>query len=361
MKKRIKLFSPVFDIGEEKAIQKTLKSGFWASGAGVRNVKKFEDKFNYYIKSKYCVAVNSGTAALHLALSLFNIKNSEVIVPSLSFISTANAVIYNGGKPVFVDVDPKTLCINPDLIEEKITKKTKVILPVHFSGMPCNLDLLLNICKKYNLVLVEDAAHAAGTNYKQKKIGTHGSAVCFSFHPVKNLAMPTGGAITLNGKNSERSLPILKSLRWCGITDRAGPKYDIKQLGWNYYMNEFSAAIGTEQLKKLDKMNSVRKKVAKRYFEEISVEKKMPFERNCSYHMYWITVKNRNRFMKKMEQNGIETGIHYLPIHKMKYYSGRMKLPITEFVSQKIVSLPIHPKLTDQNISKIIKFTNKFS
>lgn len=361
MKKRIKLFSPAFDIAEEKAIQKTLKSGFWASGAGVGNVKKFEDEFNHYIKSKYCVAVNSGTAALHLALSLFDIKNCEVIVPSLSFVSTANAVIYNGGKPVFVDVDPKTLCLNPDLIEEKITKKTKVILPVHFAGMPCNVDSLLKICKKNNLALIEDAAHAVGTNYKHKKIGTHGSAVCFSFHPVKNLAMPTGGAITLNDKNSQRFLPILKSLRWCGITDRVGPKYDIKNLGWNYYMNEFSATIGIEQLKKLDKMNFTRKKIAKRYCEEISVKKKMPYDQNCSYHMYWIMVKNRNRFMKKMDQSGIETGIHYLPIHKMKYYSNKIKLPTTEFVSQKIVSLPIHPKLTEKDISKIIKLTNKFS
>ena len=361
MKKRIKLFSPSFNTGEEKAIRKTLKSGFWASGAGLGNVKKFEDSFNHYIKSKYCIAVNSGTAALHLALSLFNIKNCEVIIPSLSFVSTAHAVIYNGGKPVFVDVDSETLCLNPELIEEKITKKTKAILPVHFSGMPCNIDLLEKICKKNNLVLIEDAAHAAGTNYKHKKIGTHGSAVCFSFHPVKNLAMPTGGAITLNGKNSKRFLPILKSLRWCGITNRIGPKYDIRYLGWNYYMNEFSASIGLEQLKKLDKMNSIRKKIAKRYSHELNVQNKMPYHDDCSYHMYWIQAKNRERFMKKMAQNGIETGIHYLPIHKMKYYSKKVKLPITETVSRKIVSLPMHPNLTEKDISNIIKLTNKFT
>jgi len=185
--------------------------------------------------------------------------------------------------------------------------------------------------------------------------------VCFSLSLCVCLSLRMCGAITLNGKNSKRFLPILKSLRWCGITDRVGPKYDIKNLGWNYYMNEFSASIGLEQLKKLDKMNSIRKKIAKRYSQELNLENKMPYHEDCSYHMYWIQVKNRERFMKKMAQNGIETGIHYLPIHKMKYYSKKVKLPITETVSRKIVSLPMHPNLTERDISNIIKLTNKFT
>ena len=177
--KQIKLFDPSINENEEKAILRTIRSGFWASGAGKGNVLKFEKLFKKYTNSKESIAVNSGTAALHLALSLFDIKNKEVILPSLSFVSTAHCIIYNGGIPVFVDVEPETLCIDPEKIEEAVTKKTKIILPVHYAGMPCNLDKLNKIKKKFNLKIVEDAAHAAGSTYKNKKIGSYGDAVCF--------------------------------------------------------------------------------------------------------------------------------------------------------------------------------------
>ncbi len=303
MKKIIKLFDPIVGKNEEFAIIKTLKSKFWASGAGTGNVLKFEQEFNKYVKSKKCVAVSNGTAALHLALSLIDIKNKEVILPSLSFVSTAHAVIYNGGIPVFVDVDPNNLCIDPNEIEKNVNTKTKVILPVHFAGMSCELDKIRRICNNHNITMVEDAAHAAGTTYKNRKIGSHGTAVCFSFHPVKNLAMPTGGAITLNNDRSEAFEKILKSMRWCGISNRKGVQYDVTKPGWNYYMNEFSAAIGLVQLKKLDRMNNVRRSIANRYSKEINLEEKMPFNKECSYHFYWIIVKNRDKFMKKMSNN----------------------------------------------------------
>ena len=282
-----------------------------------------------------------------------------MILPSLSFISTAHAIIYNGGIPKFVDVDPETLCLDPSLVIESVNNKTRVILPVHFGGFPAKLNEFLDICKKNKIKLIEDAAHAAGSSYQKKKIGSHGFAVCFSFHPVKNLAMPTGGSISLNGKESKVNEDILKSRRWCGITNRKGPKYDVNELGWNYYMNEFSAVIGLEQLKRLDKMNNKRKIIAKRYFQELKVEEKMPFDNGCSYHLYWIQVKNRDDFMKKMKKNGIETGIHYQPIHKMKVYSNKIKLPITEKISRHIVSIPIHPNLSNKNIDKVIQTINK--
>jgi perosamine synthetase len=361
MVKKIKLFDPSVDHKEENALKKVLYSHFWASGGGGGNVLKFEKSFKKYTNSKECITVNSGTAALHLALSLFDIKNKEVILPSLSFVSTAHAVIYNGGIPIFVDVEPKTLCINPEIIKKSITKKTAMILPVHFAGMSCNLDEIVELGRKFNVKIIEDAAHAAGTSYKNKKIGSHGNAVCFSFHPVKNLAMPSGGAITLNDENSIALSKILKSKRWMGMGNRKGSKYDITQIGWNYYMNEFSAAIGIEQLKKLDKANRKRKEIANRYSKELHVEQKLPLSNNCSYHIFWIIVKNRDKFMKKMQENNIETGIHYLPIHKMKFYNSKSKLPVTEKITKNIVSLPIHPNLTDNNIEKIIKLTNQFS
>lgn len=361
MSKKIKLFDPVINIAEEKAVIKVLRSRFWASGSGIGNVEKFEKKFNKYVGSNSTVAVNSGTAALHLALSLFDIKNKEVILPSISFVSTAHAIIYNGGKPVFADVDPLTLNIDPESIFNSITNNTKMILPVHFGGLASNIDKIQKICAKSKIFLVEDAAHASGSKFHGKKIGTHGSAVCFSFHPVKNLAMPTGGAITLNGQKNGEFKKILQSKRWCGISSRKGAEYDVSTLGWNYYMNEFSAGVGISQLKKLDKMNLIRKKIAKRYNAGLSIESKIPYTQDCSYHLYWIQVKNRNTFIKKMTESGIETGIHYKPIHTMSMYKLKNNLPITNNVGDTIVSLPMHPNLTENDIDKIISSANKFS
>lgn len=361
MKKRIKLFDPIIGTKEEIAINKVLKSGYWASGSGVGNVQKFEKKFNEYIGSNSCVTVNNGTSALQLAVSLFDVKNSEIIMPSLSFVSTAHSALYNNAKPVFVDVDPKTLCIDVEKIKKQHYKKTKVIIPVHFGGFPADLDKIRKICKENQINLVEDAAHAAGAKYKEKKIGTVSEAICFSFHPVKNLAMPNGGAITLNGKKNKVNSNLIKIKRWCGISNRHNSQYDITELGWNAYLNEFSAVIGLEQLKKLDKMNKIRKKIAKQYSTEINLEEKMPFSQDCSYHFFWIQVDNREKFMKKLFEKGIEIGTHYSPIHKMKFYKNKVKLPITESVASKIVTLPIHPNLSENDVDKIIQNVNKFS
>ena len=347
--KKIKLFDPVIDENEIKKVVKTIKSKFWASGSGPGNVLKFENQFKKYVGSDDCIAVNSGTSALNLALSLIDIKNKEVILPSLSFVSTAHAILINGGIPIFVDVEPQTMCINPNEIQKSITAKTIAILPVHFGGFPCNLKD------------IEDAAHAAGTTYSKKKIGSHGTAVCFSFHPVKNLAMPTGGLISINHKNHKQFRKTLLARRWCGITDRVDSEYDVKELGWNYYMNEFSAAIGLTQLKKLNSTNKIRKKIAKIYDKELCLERKIPYSQNCSYHIYWIQVNNRTKFRKKMEEMNIETGIHYRPIHTFTMYKNTAKIPITEKISKKIVSIPIHPNLTENNIDKIIVNVNRFA
>ncbi len=361
MKKKIKLFDPIIDKSEETSIIKILRSKFWASGSGIGNVALFENNFKNYVNSNDCIAVNSGTSALNLALSLIDLKNKEVIVPSLTFVSTIHAIKLNGGKPIFVDIDEKNLCIDPEQIIKSITDKTKVILPVHFGGMPCDLTKLRKICTENNLIQIEDAAHAAGSTFQNQKIGKHGTAVCFSFHPVKNLAMPTGGLISLNSKFSKKYKKILDSRRWCGITNRNNSSYDVKEMGWNYYMNEFSAAIGIIQLKKLDKLNKKRKKIAKLYSQKINLEKKMPFNGNCSYHLYWIQVKNRNQFRKKMNEIGIETGIHYRPVHTFSMYMTNNHLPITEKVGNEIVSIPIHPNLSNDEINKIINAINKFS
>ena len=361
MSKLIKLFEPVVDSSEKKALVKVLDSKFWASGSGSGYVSKFENEFKKYVKSNACIAVNSGTAALNLTFSLLDIKNKEVILPSLSFISTAHCIVENGGIPIFVDIEPDTLCIDPEKIKQAISKDTVAILPVHFGGMPCKLNEIHKIAKLHNLHIVEDAAHAVGTEFNGKKIGSHGTAVCFSFHPVKNLAMPTGGIISINHKNHKQFRKTLLARRWCGITNRKGSEYDVKELGWNYYMNEFSAAIGLMQLKKLDALNNARRNIAKFYDKEIDIEHKIPFDKRCSYHLYWIRVKNRNKFRKELNNNGIETGTHYKPIHKMTFYKRTNKILNTEKAGKEIVTIPIHPNLTQSQIDYIVKIINKFS
>jgi len=195
---------------------------------------------------------------------------------------------------------------------------------------------------------------------KMQKIGSHSATVCFSFHPVKNLAMPTGGAICLNGPNHSKKKKLLNAQRWCGIEDRKGHYYDVKRIGWNYYMNEISAAIGLEQLKHLDKLNNIRKKISKQYFKRLNLENKMPFSDQCSYHLYWIRVKNRTKFMNDMMSLGIETGIHYNPVHKMTFYKKfKAKLPLTEKIGKQIVSIPLHPNLTEEEVDFVISSINK--
>ena len=358
--KKIKLFDPAIDEREIKKAVKTLMSGFWASGSGGGQVQEFEKNFKKFINSKSCVSVNSGTAALHLAAALCDIKGKEVILPSLSFVSTAHAIMYNGGIPVFVDVDPHTLCIDPEEIKKKISKKTRCIIPVHFGGMPADIKKIQKLSNS-NIMIIEDAAHACGSEFNGKKIGSHGDFVCFSFHPVKNLAMPTGGLISINNHNYKKITEDLKSKRWCGISNRKYADYDVDKIGWNFYMNELSAAIGLVQLQKIKKMNNKRKSIAKIYDKELNVSKKIPFTSTCVYHLYWICVRDRNFFRKKLLEKGIETGTHYKPIHQLSLYKKSVKLPLTEKIANEIVTIPIHPNLTGSQIDYIVKTVNRFS
>ena len=360
MSKKIKLFSPKFDNAEINSAITALKSSFWASGAGTGKVLEFENKFQKYTNSTECVALDNGTAALHLALALLDVTGKEVLVPSFTFVTTVHSILYNRGIPVFVDIDPKTLCIDSSDVENKITKKTKAIIPVHFGGFPCEMDKITKIANKNSIHVVEDAAHACGATYGCKKIGSISELTCFSFHPVKNLAMPKGGAITINSKNALKFKKKLNSLRWCGIDKRKDSFYDVTSLGFNYYMDEISASIGIEQLKKLDKSNNRRLQIAKRYNSELDISEKIPLETNCSYHLYWIKIGNRKKFMKNMLAKKIETGSHYSPVHLMSYYGSKIHLPITEQVGKEIVTLPMHPNLSDENIDYIIKTVNSF-
>lgn len=358
MYRKISLFSPKFDHKEIDAAADALKSHFWASGAGVGRVLEFEKRFKRFIGCDECVAVNNGSAALHLALNLLDIKGKEVLVPSLTFVTTVHAILYSGGIPVFIDVEPKTLCMDTKDLENKISKKTKAVIPVHFGGLPCDMTRIGRISKRNSLHVVEDAAHACGSRYKDKMIGAISELSCFSFHPVKNLAMPKGGAITINSKIASRIKRKLNSLRWCGIDKRQDSFYDVTSLGFNHYMDEISAAIGIEQLKKIKKLNESRFKIAQRYYSELNVNEKMPLNKDCCYHLYWIRVKNRNRIMKDLLADGIETGSHYRPVHSMTYYNAKIKLPVTDKVTKEVLTLPMHANLSEKDIDFIIKTVN---
>jgi dTDP-4-amino-4,6-dideoxygalactose transaminase len=358
---RIKIFDPVIGKEEAHAVKRVLQSHQWAIGSGDGLVSKFESRFRDYIGSKYCVAVDSGTAALHLALSVIDVRNKEVIIPSLCFVSVAHVVEYNGGVPVFADIDPKTLCITPEEISKKMTKKTKAVIPVHFGGLPCKIDKIGEIARSNKVDVIEDAALAAGSDYQGKKIGSHSDFVCFSFHPVKNIAMPKGGAVALNGKNADKAEKELKSLRWYGISEKSLFGYTVRTCGLNYYMNEFSAAIGLEQIRKLDKMVKRRRAIAKRYVRELDIVDKMPFDSNCSYNFFWLLTKNRTRLIREFSAAEIECGTYHTPIHRLQKYGIKSKLIHTDRIAAQLVCIPCHPLLKEDDVDKIISIVNRYS
>ena len=359
----IKLFDP--NVGDEEiaAAKDVLLSHNWASGAGVNKVGEFEEKFRNYLACDEVVALNSGTAALHLAISLANAEGKSVFVPSLTFVSTAHAALYSGANPVFVDVDPKTLCMSPSDLEKKAkVVEGAAIVPVHFGGMSCSMNELAEISSKHGLILIDDAAHACGAIYANKKVGSFEEMTCFSFHPVKNLSMPTGGAISINGKNSGELKKRLNSMRWCGIDNRQKHSYDVTSISPNYYMNEISAAIGLIQLGKLDRMNARRKEIAKRYSNEIKTERRMPYSEDCVYHLYWIISNDREKLIEYLNAKGIEVGTHYSPVHSFSAYKDRFPadVPVTNGIADKIVTLPIHTNLKDEEVTYIIDSINSF-
>ena len=369
MKKKqefLPIFLPNYDSREIEAVTKVLKSGWIGLGP---KTAEFENRFAEYIGTKYAVAVNSATAALHLALLAAGIgENDEVILPALTFVSTAHAILYVGAKPVFADIESDTLNISCEDVVKKVTKKTKAIIPVHYGGFPCDMKRLRKIARENSLVIIEDAAHACGSIYEGKKIGSMSPFTCFSFHAVKNLATGDGGMITTNNKKYAEHL---RRLRWVGITkgtwDRLeevskrgrnsyrgyGWYYEVKELGYKYHMNDISAALGLVQLEKLDKANQKRRMLAKRYTEYLSnilgIQCPIVHERVVSaQHNYVIRTDHRDELNLYLRKHKLSTGVHYMPIHLHPLYQKKYpsyKLPITEFVRTKLLTLPLYTQL----------------
>jgi dTDP-4-amino-4,6-dideoxygalactose transaminase len=317
----------------------------------------FEAKFAAYCGVDHCVSLNSGTSALHVALRCLNIgPGDEVITVSMTFIATAWAISYVGATPVFVDIDPvrRTLC--PDLLEAAITPRTKAMIPVHLYGMPAEMDRIVAIAERHGLPVIEDAAQAHGARYRGKCVGQFGQVACFSFYPSKNLgAYGEGGAlITNDAAIAERA----RSLRDHAQTQ----KYFHDEMGYNYRMDSFQAAVLSIKLKHLDEWNAARMDCAQRYTELLKDSSyKVPAnlsDSECVWHCYVIEAPERDRVRSTLQDLGIQTAIHYpLPIHLQKAYthlgykSG--DLPVTEALCEHCLSLPIYPELSKEKISRV--------
>jgi perosamine synthetase len=368
----IPVFRPSMGQEEISAVGEVLRSGWIGLGPKTR---EFEAQFAKYVGVRHAVAVNSCTAALHLALKVNDVEGGEVITSPMSFISTNHAILYNKAVPVFADVEEDTLNIRIDEIEQLIRPKTRAILLVHYGGHACDMDPILEIAHKKGIRVIEDAAHACGGEYKGRKIGSIGDATCFSFHAVKNLATGDGGMITLHDAGR---VERLRKIYWLGISrgtwDRAKDKaykweYDVEEVGYKYHLNDILAAIGLVQLEKLDRANGRRREIVERYNEAfrhvdwIRTPVEKDYARSAN-HNYVIKVLNgrRDALIEYLATNEISAGVHYIPNHLYEIYRPfYRKLPVAEDVWQKLVTLPLFPDLTDDEQTYIIEKVSDFA
>lgn len=360
-----------------EAVIKVLKGDNLTTGPAIQ---EFEQAVADYVGAKYAVAFSNGTAALHGACFAAGIgAGDEVITTPMTFAASANSVLYLGGKPVFADIDEQTYNIQPRAIESLITSRTKAIIPVDFTGQPAEYDEIISIAKKHNLIVIEDAAHAIGATYKGRKIGSISDMTMFSFHPVKHITTGEGGIITTN--NKEYFEKLLK-FRSHGITrekeklnEYHGPwYYEMQLLGYNYRMTDIQAALGTSQLKKIDKFINLRRKYAAMYNEAFKDMDEIitPFQHEngeSSWHLYIIrlhldklTVSRREIFEALQEQN-IGVNVHYIPVYLHPYYQqlGYRKgiCPNAEKLYEEMITLPLFPAMSIEDVNSVIEAVKK--
>lgn len=348
----IPIAKPLVGKEEEKAVIEVLRSGKLAQG---EKVEEFEEAFAKYCRTKYAVAADNGTAALMVALTAAGVgPGDEVITTPFTFIATANSIIFTGAKPVFVDIDPDTFNINPELVEGAITKRTKAIMPVHLYGLMADMEKINKIARKHRLIVIEDAAQAHGADINGKKAGSWGLAGTFSFYPTKNMTTGEGGMITTNDKNLAKKAKLLRNQ---GMEKRY--YHDI--IGYNFRMTDIAAAIGIEQLKKLESFTKKRIKNAEYLNKKLSdvggvVIPKTPKNYRHVYHQYTIRVRNRDLLTTGLEKEKVGYGVYYpVPIHKQKPYKefSNLKFPEAEKAARQVVSLPIHPDVSKNDLDKI--------
>ena len=354
-----------------QAVTEALQKEYLTSGT---TVNEFEEKVDQYVGAKYAVAVSSGTAALHAACAAAGIQeDDEVITTPITWVSSANAAFYCGGRPVFADIDPETYN-SPDEIEKKITKHTKAIIPVHYAGQPCDMANTHEIAQAHGLTVIEDAAHAIGAIYKGCKIGALSDMTIFSFHPVKQITTCEGGMVCTNNKELYEKLKLFRAygmVKSQTTMEQEGPWFsDEMSLGYNYRLSDVQCALGISQMRKIDKLIERRREIARIYdfefqnVEGIVVPKQSP-DGISAYHLYPIQVdadKRKDLYMQFREA-GIGVGVHYYPVYKNTYYqvSGYKDIccKISEQFYERELSLPVHYKVTDDEVDYIVETTKK--
>lgn len=373
----VPFFRPTIEDDEISQVEACLRSGWLTTGP---NAKAFEAEFSALMNNADCLAVTSATAALHLGLDALGVEpDDEVIVPTLTFTATAEVVRYMGAKPIFVDVDPKTLCLDINAIEGLITKKTKVIIPVHFGGRSCDMTALRALADKYNIFIMDDAAHALPTRHKNKLIGTTGADItAFSFYANKTMTTGEGGMLVMQNKEFAKRARIM---RLHGIdrdvfnrfTDtNASWVYDVVAPGFKYNMTDIAAALGRVQFSKIDRFCSERTKLAKRYFSKLKdLPLILPPEADIndthSWHLFIIRLTddapvNRDDLIQHLQKNNIGSSVHYRPLHQMTYWSkiidGR-KFPEADKYFNHCLSLPLYMSMTHEEQNYVIDVLHK--
>ncbi|MFX0201775.1 MAG: DegT/DnrJ/EryC1/StrS family aminotransferase [Candidatus Hodarchaeota archaeon] len=366
----IPVFKPSYNEEEIEALREPFSSGWIGLGP---KTKEFEDRFAHYIGVEHAVAVNSATAALHLALKIANVEGAEVITTPMTFVSTNMAILYNNAIPVFADIERDTLNIDVNEIKKKINGRTRAIVVVHYGGHACNMDPIIELAKDHSLKVIEDAAHACGGKYKGEKLGSIGDINCFSFHAVKNLATGDGGMITVHDSEYDSRL---RKLRWVGISKDTWNRseidnkyswfYTVEELGYKYHMNDITAAIGLVQLEKLERGNKRRREIVRIYNQnfadldwlETPVEKKYA---KSACHNYVVKVNDRDQFINHLQEHGISASVHYFPNHLYDLFRDfRSSLPVTEEVWKQIATLPLFPDMTDEQIDTVVETVKQF-
>ncbi len=352
---------PIIGKEEISEVVSVLKNGVLTSAAnlGGKNVQEFEKEACTFVKSKYAVAVNSGTAALQAALYALDIKSGdEVLLPSFTFVATANAVLSVGAKPVFVDIRRDNYTMDPVDLKKKITKKSKAIIPVHLYGNVAYIDEISEIANKHNLHIIEDAAQSMGSRYKGKQTGTFSEIGCFSLYAAKVMTSGEGGVVVTSNKKLREKLLMIRNH---GMVHG----YDTRTLGLNFRLPEINAAIAKVQMKKLPRFLLKRKKNAKILTDLLSgLDLTLPQKRKheeVNWYLYTVATKSRNKIMKDLNSNGIGATVYYsTPVHRTPYYSKKLNLPVTDWAAGNVLSLPVQPMVTEDNLrltAKIIRGT----
>lgn len=361
------------DEADIQAVVDVLKSDYLTTGP---KVAEFEKKVADYVGARYAVAVANGTAALHIACLAAGIaEGDEVITTPLTFAASSNCVLYCGGTPVFADIDSATYNIAPAEIEKKITERTKAIIPVHYTGQPCEMEAVTALAKKHNLIVIEDAAHALGAEYKGKKIGSLSDMTCFSFHPVKPVTTGEGGMVVTNDEDLYKKLVLYRShgitrdTEW--MSKNEGPwYYEQIALGYNYRITDISCALGTSQMDKLDGFLARRRAIAERYNQAFAGMKSLQLPTQADnvvsgWHLYMIQIldKDRGEAFAKLREAGIGVNVHYIPVYKHPYYQQHgyadCHCPNAEAFYERAISLPIFPGLTDKEQDYVIEQIKK--